>query len=82
MVVYPLVFRVGAAPALVAQVTASEDQVMVYAVPSSTIRVIDCPAFHVPAVGVELPVSVHVWMEPFAGDKAGVVPDTAKTSSV
>jgi hypothetical protein len=41
-----------------------------------------CPLAHVPAVGVELPESTHVWMLPLAGDKAGAVPVTAKTSSV
>jgi hypothetical protein len=57
-------------------------QLIVYALPSSTISVMLCPLAHVPAVGVELSVKVHVWMLPFAGDKSGSVPVTAKTSSV
>lgn len=80
--VYPDVLSVGAVPLFVAQVTAKDVHVIVYAVPSSTINVMDWPAAQVPAVGVELPLSVQVWIDPFVGDKAGVVPDTAYTSSV
>jgi hypothetical protein len=83
MTVYPDVFSVGATPESVFHVTATLDQSIVLAVPSSTINVIDCPDAHVPAVGVDAPVSVHVWIEPLVGDKAGVVLDgIAKTSSV
>ena len=57
-------------------------QLIVYALPSSTISVMLCPLAHVPAVGVLLPVNVQVWMLLFVGDKAGAVPVTAKTSSV
>jgi hypothetical protein len=49
--------------------------VIVYAVPSSTINVIASPADKL-SVGVELAVKVHVWIEPFDGSSAGVVPLT------
>ena len=39
--VYPLVFNVGAEPPSVFQVTDNDVHVIVYAVPSSTIKVID-----------------------------------------
>jgi hypothetical protein len=76
------VFSVGATPASVFQTTDSDDHVMVYAVPSSTISVRDCPAAQVPAVGVEAPESVQVWIVPLSGESAGVVPETANTVSV
>ena len=41
----------------------------------------DCPVVK-ELVGVEFPVSVHVWMVPLAGAKPGVVPDRAYTCSV
>jgi hypothetical protein len=75
MPVYPVVLSVGATPPLVFHVTATEDQVMVNAEPSSTIRVIDCPVFQVPAVGVDDPVNVQVCTVPLVGDRAGVVLD-------
>lgn len=80
--VRPVVFSVGAEPLSVFQVTASEVQVIVRAVPSSIINVIDWPSAQVPAVGVLFAVSVQVWIEPLVGDRAGVVPVTVKTSSV
>jgi hypothetical protein len=73
------VFKVGAEPVSVFHVT--DGQVIVNAVPSSTISVIDWPAATL-SVGVELAVKVHVWIVPFAGFRAGVVPVTAKTASV
>jgi hypothetical protein len=72
----------GAAPALVFQVTASEVQLIEFASPSSIISVMLWPLFHVPEVGVLAPDKAQVWIDPFVGDKAGVVPVTAKTSSV
>ena len=80
--VRPVASSVGAMPPPVFHVTGNDDQVTVKAVPSLMNSVMDCPEFHAPAVGVLLSVSVHVWIEPFAGDSAGVVPVTANTSSV
>jgi hypothetical protein len=69
-----VVFKGGAVPEFVFHVTLG--QVMVYAVPSSIIRSTASPDAS-ESVGVELPDNVQVWIPPFDGSSAGVVPDKA-----
>ena len=61
----PVVASVGALPPI--QVGETLDQVMAYAVPSSTIRVTLWPSANEDAVGVLFAPSVHVWIPPLAG---------------